>query len=103
MLKALYTQKIKKLLEKRRKSWWKKFLYETKETAKKVEDGTKETLTYYDFLSEHEPRIRTNNVMERLNREFRRRTRMGAAFRTVMLICAQLRHVVGLQWGARST
>ena len=44
------------------------------EVAKKVETGVEETLTYCDFPSEHWTRIRTNNVMERLNREIRRRT-----------------------------
>ena len=40
-----------------------------KEAAKKVEDGIEEALTYCDFPSEHWTRIRTNNVIERLNRE----------------------------------
>ena len=43
-----------------------------KEAARKVEDGIEETLTYCDFPSEHWSRIRTNNVIERLNREIRR-------------------------------
>ena len=33
------------------------------ETAKKIEVGTEETLTYHDFPSEHWKRIRTNNVL----------------------------------------
>lgn len=40
-----------------------------KDAAKKVEDGIEETLIYFDFPSEHWTRIRTNNVIERLNRE----------------------------------
>ena len=51
-----------------------------KEAAKKVEDGIEETLTYCDFPSEHWTRIRTNNVIERLNREIRRRTRVVGSF-----------------------
>ena len=47
-----------------------------KEAAKKVEDGIEETLTYCDFPSERWTRIRTNNVIERLNREIRRPTRV---------------------------
>ena len=39
-----------------------------------------ETLTYCDFPSEHWTRIRTNNVIERLNREIRRRTRVVGSF-----------------------
>ena len=51
-----------------------------KEAAKKVEDGIEETLTYCDFPSEHWTRIRTNNVIERLNREIRRRTSVVGIF-----------------------
>ena len=50
------------------------------EAAKKVQAGVEETLTYCDFPSEHWTRIRTNNVMERLNREIRRRTRVVGCF-----------------------
>ena len=74
-----------------------------KEAAKKVEDGIEETLTYCDFPSEHWTRIRTNNVIERLNREIRRRTRVVGTFpdgnSALMLACARLRHVAGTQWG----
>lgn len=56
-----------------------------------------------DFLSEHWTRIRTNNVIERLNREFRRCTRVVGTFpddnSALMLVCARLRHVAGTQWG----
>ena len=51
-----------------------------KEAAKKVEDGIEETLTYCEFPSEHWICIRTNNVIERLNREIRRRTRVVGSF-----------------------
>ena len=55
------------------------------------------------FPSEHWTRIRTNNVIERLNREIRR-TRVvgsfpGRATLPFMLVCARLRHVAGSQWG----
>ena len=65
--------------------------------------GIEETLTYCDFPSEHWIRIRTNNVIERLNREIRRRTRVVGSFpdgnSALMLVCAWLRHVAGTQWG----
>ena len=68
-----------------------------KEAAKKVEDSVEETLTYCDFPYEHWIRIRTNNVIERLNREIRRRTRVVGTFpdgnSALMLVCARLRHV----------
>ena len=71
--------------------------------AKKVEDSIDETLTYCEFPSEHWTRIRTNNVIERLNREIRRRTRVVGCFpdgnSALMLVCARLRHVAGTQWG----
>ncbi len=77
-----------------------------KEAAKKVEDGIEETLTYCDFPGEHWTRIRTNNVIERLNREIRRRTRVVGTFpdgnSALMLVCARLRHVAGTQWGNAS-
>ena len=76
-----------------------------KEAAKKVEDGIEETLTYCDFPSEPWTRIRTNNVIERLNREIRRRTRVVGTFpdgnSALMLVCARLRHVAGTQWGSK--
>ena len=68
-----------------------------------MEYGVEETLTYCDFPSEHWTRIRTNNVIERPNREIRRRTRVVGPFpdgnSALMLVCARLRHVAGTQWG----
>lgn len=56
-------------------------------------------------MSEHWIRIRTNNVIERLDREIRRRTHMVGCFpdgnSALMLACARLRHVAGTQWGCR--
>ena len=70
-----------------------------KEAAKKVEDGIEETLTYCDYPSEHWTRIRTNNVIELLNREIRRRTRVVGTFpdgnSALMLVWARLCHVAG--------
>ena len=73
------------------------------EAAKKVADGIEETLTYCDFPSEHWTKIRTNNVIERMSREIRRRMRVVGAFpdgnSALMLVCARLRYVAGTQWG----
>ena len=44
-----------------------------------------------------------NNVIERLNREIRRRTRVVGSFLdgnyALVLVCARLRHMAGTQWG----
>ena len=68
-----------------------------------MEDSVEETLTCCDFPYEHWARIRTSNVIERLNREIRRRTRVVGTFpdgnSALVLVCARLRHVAGTQWG----
>ena len=59
-------------------------------------------MTYCDFPSEHGTRIRTNNVIERLNREIRRTRAVGMfpdGNSALMLVCARLRHVAGSQRG----
>lgn len=70
-----------------------------REVAKKVEDSVEEILAYTAFPFEHWTLIRTNNVIERLNREIRRRTRVVGTFldgnSALMLVCARLRYVAG--------
>ena len=104
MLKAIHAQESKKASREKAKAVVAELkTMKLKEAAKKVEDGIEETLTYCDFPSEHWTRIRTNNVIERLNREIRRRTRVVGTFpdgnSALMLVCARLRHVAGTQWG----
>ena len=73
--------------------------------AKKVEEGILETLTYMDFPVEHWTRIRTNNTLERLNKEIKRRTKVVGTFpdgeSALMLVCARLRHVASSDWGTK--
>ena len=99
-----YTDAVDEILIKVAKAKPQKSM-KLKEAAKKVEDGIEETLTYCDFPSEHWTRIRTNNVIERLNREIRRRNRVVGTFpddnSALMLVCARLRHVAGTQWGCK--
>lgn len=70
-----------------------------------VEAAIEETLTYYRFPDNHWVRIRTNNPMERIIREIRRRTRVVGAFpdgqSALMLCAARLRHIAGTKWGTR--
>lgn len=76
-----------------------------REAAKKVRQSILETFTYYDFPREHRVRIRTNNALERIMREIRRRTRVVGAFpdghSALMLCAARLRHVAGTRWGMK--
>lgn len=76
------------------------------EAARKVEATAFETLTYMDFPREHWRRIRTNNAMERLNREIRRRTKSIGAFpdgrSALMLVCARLRYIEQSEWGQKT-
>jgi transposase-like protein len=77
MLKAIHAQESKKAAREKTKAVVAELRnMKLKEAAKKIEAGVEETLTYADFPSEHWIRIRTNNVIERLNREIRRRTRV---------------------------
>jgi len=106
MLKAIHAQENKKAaLEKAKTVVEELRKMKLSEAAKKIEDSIEETLTYMGFPSEHWTKIRTNNVLERLNREIRRRTRVVGAFpdgkSALMLVCARLRHVTGTQWGSK--
>jgi len=104
MLKAIQVQESKKAIREKTISVVAQLReMKPKEAAQKVEASIEETLTYYDFPSEHWTRIRTNNIIERLNREIRHRTRVVGTFpdgdSALMLVCAKLRHVAGTQWG----
>ena len=106
MLKAIHAQESKEAARQKAQQVVEK-LREMKlsAAAKKVEDGIEETLTFMDFPSQHWTRIRTNNTLERLNREIKRRTRSIGAFpdgnSALMLVCARLRHVAGTDWGTK--
>ncbi len=106
MLKAIHAQESKAAAREKALHVAEK-LREMKlaSAAKKLEDGIEETITYMDFPYQHWSRIRTNNTIERLNREIKRRTRAIGAFpdgqSALMLVCARLRHVAGTQWGSK--
>lgn len=106
MLKAIHAQECKASAREKAVQVAQK-LREMKlgSAAKKLEDGIEETLTYMDFPCQHWSRIRTNNTIERLNREIKRRTRAIGAFpdgqSALMLVCARLRHVAGTPWGLK--
>jgi transposase-like protein len=106
MLKAIHAQE--NLEEARRKKdMVVKKLKEMKlpRAAELVESGTDETLSYYSFPVEHWKRIRTNNGLERIMKEIRRRTRVVGSFpdgeSALMLVAARLRHIAGSVWSEK--
>lgn len=106
VLKAIHSQEDYKSACEKAQSVIEK-LRETKlpEAARKVEQGIPETLSYTAFPTENWRKIRTTNVLERLNQEIRRRTRVVGTFldgnSALMLVCARLRHVAGTAWGTK--
>ena len=72
-----------------------------------LREGIGETTTYLlpEYPAGHRRRIRTNNMIERLNREIRRRTRVVGSFpdgnSTLMLVCARIRYVTANEWSTR--
>ena len=75
------------------------------QAARIVAEGAAETLSYYAFPREHWRSLRTNNPLERIMREIRRRTRVVGCFpdgrSALMLVAARLRHIAGSRWGER--
>jgi transposase-like protein len=106
MLKAIHAQEDRQAAGKKAADVVTK-LQEMKlgKAAKIVEEGVVETLSYMMFPREHWTRIRTNNPLERIMREIRRRTRVVGAFpdgtSALMLVAARLRYVAGTRWGTR--
>lgn len=106
MLKAIHAQEDKEAAREKAKQVSAKLReMKLKEAANKLEQSIEETLTYMDFPTEHWTKIRTSNVIERLNREIRRRTRVVGTFpdgrSALMLVCARLRHVMSSHWGTK--
>ncbi len=106
-LKAIFAQEdreacIKKAEEVAR------FLRENKmkTAANTLEKGIQEALTYTNYPHEHWLKIRSNNGIERINREIRRRTNAVGAFpdgnSALMLVCARLRFVSASEWGVKT-
>ena len=73
--------------------------------AELVEESIAETLTFYAFPDSHWIKIRTNNPLERIMKEIRRRTKVVGAFpdgeSCLNLAAARLRHIAGSQWSTR--
>lgn len=106
MLKAVHAQEDKEAARRKSLEVISKLRAQRLEKAARiVESGCDETLSYYDFPVAHWRHIRTNNPLERLNREIRRRTRVVGSFpdghAALMLVAARLRYMAGQKWGTQ--
>ena len=106
MLKAVHAQEDKEAARRKSVEVISKLRAQRLEKAARiVESGCDETLSYYDFPVAHWRHIRTNNPLERLNREIRRRTRVVGSFpdghAALMLVAARLRYMAGQKWGTQ--
>lgn len=78
-----------------------------REAARCLRESIGETTTYLldDYPREHRRRIRTNNMIKRLNREIRRRTRVVGSSpdgrSALMLICDRVRYATSSEWSTR--
>ena len=105
-LKAIFAQEDKEAcLRKAREVAEKMRNSRLKSAAHTLESGIEETLTYTYYPREHWARIRSNNGIERLNREIRHRTNAVGCFpdgdSALMLVCARLRHISASSWGVK--
>jgi transposase-like protein len=106
MLKAIHAQEDREAALKKAQDVAEKLEgMKLKRAAGFVRESVEQTLTYMSFPREHWTRLRTNNPLERLMREIKRRTKVVGAFpdgnSAVMLSAARLRHVAGTRWGTR--
>jgi len=103
MLKAIHAQESREAaLEKAAIVVEKLVSMKLSKAASTLREGIAETLSYYYFPREHWLRIRTNNMLERIMKEIRRRTRVVGSFpdgnSALMLVSARLRHIAGTTW-----
>ena len=106
MLKAIHASEDKQAAKDKAASIVQKLRNKKlNKAANTLEKGISKSLTYYDFPSRHWQRIRTNNPLERIMKEIRRRTRVVGAFpdgkSAIMLVGARLRHIAGTKWGSK--
>jgi transposase-like protein len=106
MLKAIHAQEDAKAAKEKALQVVEKLrAMRLAKAAEIVAAGIDETLSYYAMPPEHWRCLRTNNPLERLMREIRRRTRVVGAFpdgqSALMLVAARLRHVAATKWGTK--
>ena len=98
MLKAIHAQESRDAADRKARTIVEDLRVAKMHTAAElVERNVSETLTYYAFPDIHWHKIRTNNPLERIMREIRRRTRVVGAFpdgqSCLNLAAARLRYI----------
>jgi transposase-like protein len=106
MLKAIHAQEDLEAAREKAKAVASKLeKMKLRAAAEKIREGIEETLTYYAFPDKHHRQIRTNNPLERIMREIRRRSRVVGCFpdgqSALMLAAARLRYIASSKWGTR--
>ena len=106
MLKAIHAQENREAAESKSKDVISKLRdMKLRAAADLVEKSIHETFAYFAYPPQHWLKIKTNNPMERLLKEARRRTKVVGAFpdgnSALMLVAARLRHVSSTTWGTR--
>src|SRR3954465_10169277 len=106
MLKAIHAQESREAADTKAKAIVDDLrASKMSKAADLVEQAVHETLTYYGFPDIHWQKIRTNNPLERIMREIRRRTRVVGAFpdgqSCLNLAAARLRYIAGTTWSAK--
>lgn len=106
MLKAIHAQEDRTAAETKAKEVIVRLkAMRLSSAAELVEEKVHETLTYFAYASTHWRQIRTNNPLELIIREIRRRTSVVGAFpdgkSALMLAAARLRHIASTKWGTR--
>ena len=104
MLKAIHAQESREACARKAEEVAEKLeSMRLEAAARTVRDGYAETLAYTEFPPEHWRRTRTNNGIERINREIRRRTRVVGTFpngnSALMPVTARLKYIVEHEGG----
>jgi putative transposase len=106
MLKAIHAQESREAAEQKARTIIADLrASKMSKAAELVEQAVNETLSYYAFPDIHWQKIRTNNPLERIMREIRRRTRVVGALpdgqSCLNLAAARLRYIAASAWSTK--
>jgi putative transposase len=106
MLKAIHAQESREAAQAKAEEVVAKLeAMRLNKAAELVETDIGETVSFYAFPDQHWIKLKTNNPLERIMREIRRRTRVVGAFpdgqSALNLAAARLRHIAGTRWSMK--